>query len=306
MNSLTFRLLEVFQHVVDSGSVTAASAALSLSQPTVSLQLKKLSSIVGLPLIEHSQGQIELTEAGKAVYQCAQEVLSSQDKLNSHIRALQGVEVGSLKLAVVTTAKYVLPPLLSPFCQSHPNIDVRFTVGNRAHILDRLNHNRDDLYIFSLPPSDPIYEAVPFTSNRLVVIAPNHYDGPDNCTLKDLAHQKFLLREQGSGTRRALQDYCDEKNIEFDNAMVIESNEAIRLAVASGLGLAILSEHTLAQAAPNSVKVLNVVDFPLITHWHVVTVKQRPISLAAQAFRESLINQKTINVSDLPHSIVGK
>lgn len=294
MNTLTFRLLEVFQQVVDSGSVTAASNALSLSQPTVSLQLKKLNSIVGLPLIEHYQGNVQLTEAGIAVYQCAQEILSSQDKLRSQINALQGVEVGSLKLAVVTTAKYIIPPLLSPFCKEHPKIDVCFTVGNRQQIAERLLQNKDDLYIFTYPPEDEELTCVPFMSNPLVVIAPPDYDGPDNCKLSELMNQKFLLREQGSGTRRTLDEYCDKQGITFKNSMVIESNEAIRLAVASGLGLAVLSQHTLDQAVKNTVKILNVTDFPIQSKWQVVTNKRRPISLSAQAFRQSLIENAHI------------
>jgi DNA-binding transcriptional LysR family regulator len=290
MNSLTFRLLEVFQQVIDCGSITAASTALTLSQPTVSLQLKKLSTIVGFTLIEHRHGQITLTEAGEAVYQCALEILNSQNKLISQIKALEGVEVGSLKLAVVTTAKYVLPPLLSPFCQAHPNIDVRFTVGNRAQIIERLQQNRDDLYIFSQPPEDESIHNTPFMSNRLQIIAPPDYDGPDNCKLSDLTEQKFLLRETGSGTQRAFQEYCEQDHIIFNNTMIIESNEAIRLAVASGLGLAVLSEHTLAQSPPGQVRVLNVQDFPLQTFWQVVTVKRRPISVAAQVFKNSLLS----------------
>lgn len=288
MNTLTFRLLEVFQHVVDAGSVTAASVELALSQPTVSLQLKKLTAIVGMPLLEYSQGKANMTEAGVAVYRCAQEVLSSQDKLNSQIQALQGLEVGSLKLAVVTTAKYVIPPLLSPFCRAHPNIDVRFTVGNREKIVDRLKRNQDDLYIFTLPPDNPDLSCIPFKENRLQVIAPPDFDGPQDCDLKTLQSEKFLLREAGSGTRRAVDDYCNQHDIRFNNAMVIESNEAIRLAVSSGLGLAIVSEHTLAQVPKESVKVLTVKDFPLITHWQAVTVKSRPLSLAAQSFLASL------------------
>ena len=292
MNTLTFRLLEVFQQVVDSGSVTAASNALSLSQPTVSLQLKKLTSIVGLPLVEHYQGKIQLTEAGEAVYRCAQEVLTSQEKLNSQISALQGVEVGSLKLAVVTTAKYIIPPFLSPFCNQHPNIDVRFTVGNRAQIIERLSQNRDDLYIFTYPPEDEDLECVPFMSNPLVIIAPSNYDGPDDCLLSELVDQKFLLREKGSGTRRTLDEYCDLKRVSLNNTMIIESNEAIRLAVSAGMGLAVLSQHTLAQASTDNVKILKVRDFPLHSNWQVVTNKRRPISLSAQAFRQSLIEQK--------------
>lgn len=289
MNSLTFRLLEVYQQVVDSGSVTAASVALSLSQPTVSLQLKKLSTIMGMPLLEHVHGQIRMTQAGQAVYNCAQEVLSSQAKLNSQVQALQGVEIGSLKLSVVTTAKYIIPPLLSPFCKAHPNIDVSFKVGNRAQIIDRMRNNKDDLYVFSQPPKDDTIECVPFMKNNLVVIAPADYTGPDNCHLRDLVKQKFLLREEGSGTRRLMQDYCDRQDISFPHSMIIESNEAIRLAVASGLGLAILSEHVLNQSNADEVKILNIKDFPLQSSWQAVTISQRPISLAAQAFRDSLI-----------------
>ncbi|MEG3767437.1 LysR substrate-binding domain-containing protein [Alteromonas sp. 14N.309.X.WAT.G.H12] len=290
MQSVTFRLLEVFQSIVDNGSITAASTALSLSQPTVSLQLKKLTSVVGMPLFVQTYGQLTLTEAGEAVYQCAQEVLGSHSRLESQIQALQGVEVGILKIAVVTTAKYVIPPILSPFCQQHPNIDVRFTVGNRATIIDRLQHNQDDIYIFSQPPVDDSLQCTPFMQNKLVVIAPKDFDGPDNCNLQTLSQYKFLLREFGSGTRRAIQEYCDDNGITFNNPMIIESNEAIRLAVTSGLGLAILSEHTLAQTPTDGVKILNVTDFPLVNHWQAVTVKHRQISLAAQAFHRALLN----------------
>jgi len=291
MNNLTFRLLEVFQQVVDGGSVTAASNALSLSQPTVSLQLKKLSQIVGLPLLEHFSGRVHMTEAGEAVYLCAQEVLSSQAKLATQVQALQGMETGSLKLAAVTTAKYIAPPMLSAFCKAHPNIDVHFTVGNREQIAGRLKQNRDDVYIFSQPPEDESIEATAFMDNKLVVIAPHDYNGPDYCTLHDLADEKFLLREDGSGTRKTVNEYCAKQGFSFRDPMIIESNEAIRLSVASGLGLAILSEHTLAQAATDNIRVLNVQDFPICNSWYVVTRKNRPLSLTALAFKQSLLEQ---------------
>lgn len=288
MNSLTFRLLEVYQQVIECGSVTGASAALSLSQPTVSLQLKKLTSIVDMPLIEHSQGQIKMTEAGRAVYQCAQEVLSSQSKLTSQIQALRGLEIGSLKIAVVTTAKYVIPPILSKFCEAHPNIDVRFTVGNREQIVSRLNENRDDLYVFSQPPASDDLETKPFLDNNLVVIAPANYTGPNYCNLSDLKDQKFLMRETGSGTRKAIDQYCSDHDLSLSPYMIIESNEAIRLAVESGLGLSILSQHTLQHSVDNGLQILNVNGFPLRTEWQAVYSKHRPQSLAAKAFVEAL------------------
>ena len=288
MNSLTFRLLQVYQQIVDSGSVTAASTALSLSQPTVSLQLKKISSLFNMPLLEQQQGRLKMTEAGKAVYQCAQEVLSSQARLNSYIQALQGMEVGSLKLAVVTTAKYVIPPLLSQFCEEHPGIDITLKVANRAQIIDRLKNNRDDIYIFSQPPKDLAIQCNPFLLNRLSVIAPPNYDGPDNCRLEALTEHKFLLRETGSGTRKMIDDYCVSHNVSFKKTMLIESNEAIRLSVNTGLGLAIISEQTLEHTPSDEVRVLNIEDFPLHSYWQAITLNSRPESLAASAFKQFL------------------
>ncbi len=288
MNSLTFRLLEVYQQVVDSGSITAASSALGLSQPTVSLQLKKLSSLFNMVLLEQRHGRLEMTEAGKALYQCAQEVLSSQARLNSYMQALQGMEVGSLKVAVVTTAKYVIPPLLASFCDEHPGIDVTLKVGNRAQIIDRLKNNRDDIYIFSQPPKDLPIQAEPFMMNRLSVIAPPDYSGPDNCALTDLAEQRVLLREPGSGTRKLVDDYCQQHEVNLEKSMVIESNEAIRLSVATGLGIAIVSEQTLAHTPDHEVKLLNVKGFPIQNYWQAVTLTSRPESLAATAFKQFL------------------
>ena len=122
------------------------------------------------------------------------------------------------------------------------------------------------------------------------MIAPPDYDGPDNCSLAKLQNAKFLLREIGSGTRRTLDEYCDKHDVQLRNNMVIESNEAIRLAVSAGLGLAVLSQHTLDQSAIDSVKVLNITDFPIQSTWQVVTNRRRPISLSAQAFRQSLLD----------------
>lgn len=288
MNSLTFRLLQVYQQVVDSGSITAASTTLGLSQPTVSLQLKKLSSLFDMVLLEQQHGRLHMTEAGKALYQCAQEVLSSQARLNSYMQALQGMEVGTLKIAVVTTAKYVIPPLLAEFCDEHPGIDVTLKVGNRAQIIERLQNNQDDIYIFSQPPEELPINAEPFLLNRLSVIAPADYTGPNHCHMRDLLAQRFLLREPGSGTRKLLDDYCVHHDINLTNAMVIESNEAIRLAVATGLGIAVVSEQTLAHTPNNDIKLLDIDDFPLNNAWQAVTLTGRPESLAASGFKQFL------------------
>lgn len=295
MHSLTFRLLQVYQQVVDSGSVTAASTALSLSQPTVSLQLKKLTSLVNMPLLEQQQGQLAMTEAGKAMYQCAQEVLGSQSRLSSYIQALKGMEVGCLQLAVVSTAKYLIPTLLSKFCKQHPGIDVTLKVGNREQIIQRIKGNKDDIYICSQPPSDIPIQSHPFLLNRLSVIAPPTFDCPNRCRLEDLMEHKFLLREPGSGTRKMIDDFCAVHQISFNQSMVIESNEAIQLGVKTGLGLAIVSEQTLAHTPCGDVNILNVEDFPLHSYWQAVTLDSRPESVAATAFKLFLTNHADLS-----------
>lgn len=281
---LTFRLLQVFRQVVDSGSITAASDQLALSQPTVSLQVKKLNRELGVSLFEIHLGKMFLTEAGQALYQCAQEVLSSQQKLVTKIESIRGVEVGSMKIAVVTTAKYIVPPLLAEFLRKHPNVDIQLKIGNRAQIVERLRQNMDDLYIFSHPPNDLNITCQRFDRNIINVIAPADYTGKDNCHLRDIADQQFLMREVGSGTQLASQQYCDKHDVRLTRTMLVESNEAIKISVASGIGLAILSEHTLAQFDDSQIKRLNIEDFPLHAYWQAVTSNSRPKSLVCDAF----------------------
>jgi DNA-binding transcriptional LysR family regulator len=299
MSMLTFRLLQVFRQIIDSGSVTAASEHLGLSQPTVSVQLKKISTEVGMPLVELSQGKMLLTEAGSAVYKCAQEILSSEQRLTTQIQALKGIETGLLKIAVVTTAKYVIPPILSRFCKAHPGVEVSFNIGNRAQIVERLKNNMDDLYIFSHPPKDADISTKAFQSNNLYVVAPNDYQGLDHCHLGDIAQHKFLQREIGSGTCYAIQKYCEKVGVNLSNTMTIESNEAIRISVAEGLGLAILSEHTLAQGNSGGMKILDIQDFPLHNFWHAVTNPNRPKSLVCEAFMQYLLDQPTTSTAPI-------
>ncbi len=290
MNSLTFRLLEVFKQVVETGSITAASAALKLSQPTVSLQLKKLSEIYNMTLLETHHGTLRLTEAGTAVYNCANEIMQSQKVLESHIDSLKMQQTSAFKLAVVSTAKYLITPILNPFCLENPGVNVQLKVGNTEQITQRLAENKDDLYIFSSVPELNNITSTPFMDNQLKLVGPTDYNGPNHCHLSELKEQKFLVREKGSATHKVLVDYCVQNNITLSNIMLIESNEAIQLAVSSGLGVAVLSQATLSQQTNAMVKELNIVDFPIVNQWHSVTLKNRPQSDISNKFTYHLLN----------------
>jgi DNA-binding transcriptional LysR family regulator len=288
MNTVTFRLLEVFKCVVETGSITAASTHLRLSQPTVSLQLKKLSEIYGITLLETHHGSIALTDAGRAVYACATSVMESQRNLKNHIQALKGQKAGTFKVAVVSTAKYLIPHILKTFCKEYPDIYVQVKVGNTEQIENRITEQQDDLYIIAKVPEDQDVDVTPFMQNPLKIVAPLDYAGPNHCHLSALQHQTFLLREQGSNTYNMLKEYCEQNNVSLDDVMIIESNEAIQLAVHSGIGLSVLSQHTLSQTDKHQVQELNIIDFPLINQWHAVSLKSRPSNGVLTAFKQHL------------------
>lgn len=279
---LSFRLLQVYVRVVQLGNVSAAARQLHLTQPTVSLQLKKLAETVGEPLLESRDQRLQVTMVGEALYQAATDVLSRFDDFNEQLGAMRGGQRGHLSVAVVNTAQYIMPLILGAFYRQFPRIEVTLNIGNRAHILQRFEHQQDDLYLFSHPPSGDKVVAHPIIKNPLQVIAPEGHFAAAGQTVdfNDLKHERFLLREPGSATRMQFEAWLSSRGIELTHTMQIESNEAIRLSVASGLGLSVISEHTL-MVGREALAVLNVTGFPLTSHWYLVQRADRRLSYAA-------------------------
>ena len=286
----TLRQLEIFLAVYDLGSITAASEALHLTQPTVSTQLKKLADDVGMPLYQRVGRGREFTDAGRALAATAREVLESFERLDMTLANLRGLKAGTLRIAVVTTSKYFIPHLLGSFCQQYPSIDLQFRVGNRQHIINRLHEGMDDLYVFSHPPQHEDIDASDFLPNPLVAIAPEGHPLASRKALKlhHLSDQPFLMREPGSGTRYAIERFFRKKGVELSVRMTIESNEAIKHAVMSGLGISILSAHTLAFGGRAGLSELKVQGLPIRSRWYLVRQRQRQLSLPAQAFLDYL------------------
>jgi len=168
----TLRQLEIFLAVYDLGSIKAASESLHLTQPTVSMQLKKLAEAIGMPLYERVGRGREFTDAGRALAATAREVLDSFERLDMELSDLRGSRAGTLRIAVVTTSKYFIPHLLGSFCEQYPKVDLQFRVGNREQIIRRLHDGLDDLYVFSHPPEDEDIVVTDFLPNPLVAIAP--------------------------------------------------------------------------------------------------------------------------------------
>ena len=205
----TLRQLEILVSVADHGSMTGAAEALHLSHSAVSLQVRKLSESVGLPLHEVIGKRLYLIDAGDEALKSAREVLGSLRRLDERLSGLKGLTAGRLSISVVTTAKYFLPKILGPFCREYPDVDVSFSVGNRAQIIRRLDENRDDLHIFNNLPKELDIVTHRFLPNPLAVIASSKHPLAERKRLRwsDLEGEKFIMREEGSGTCSAIQGH---------------------------------------------------------------------------------------------------
>lgn len=281
---LSVRLLQVYGEVVRQGSVTAAANRLHLTQPTVSIQLKKLADLVGEPLLESSATGLKPTEIGLMLYHAAQDVLGRFDDFNQQLLHYRAGQHGHLNIAVVSTAQYLLPKLLTGFKQLYPGVELTLSIGNRAQILQRFQHQLDDLYMFSHPPSGERVQTVRLLKNPLQLIAPSgHWAMGRAIQFTELINETFLIREPGSATRLMFESWLSNHGVQLPHVMQMESNEVIRLSVASGLGLAVLSAHTL-QENPSQICVLDVEDFPLQSHWHLVRRADQRLSYAAKSW----------------------
>ena len=287
---LTFHQLRLLLAVSREGSVSRAAQRLHLTQPTLSAQLRQLAEQVGLPLFERVGRRLHLTAAGRVVLDTANRVEQELERLDETLAELRGDVVGRLRLAVVSTAETFIPRLLGDFRRERPAVEVSLVVLNRDAVIRRLADNLDDLYIMSRPPQAPPVVATPFLSNPLVVVASAEHPlaGRETLQIEALAAEEFVLREPGSGTRQAAEHFFAAHGLALRPRLELGSNEAVKQAVAGGLGLSLLSAHALAHAVDEGIAVLRVEGTPLPTQWQVVYPAGKRLSPLASAFLEFL------------------
>lgn len=293
----TLRQLQVFEAIVRLGSFTRAAEELFLTQPTLSMQIRKLADVIGLPLFEHVGRNVEPTEAGMELYAACRVMFESLANLEMKVSDLKGMRRGRLRLGVVTTAKYLAPVILGEFSQLYPGIDLALKVTNRHSIIERMQSNEDDLYIMGQVPEEQVdMEVHPFAPNPLIVMAPRNHRlvGKKNIPLKEIAEEPFIIREPGSGIRDATFRTFDAKGLRPSIRMELGSNEAIKHAVAAGLGLSVLSLHTLSlEGAEGPVAILDVEGFPILRNWYIVYPRAKELSLVAKTFLEFSIESES-------------
>ncbi len=289
----TFRQLKIFESVARHLNYTKAAKALYLSQPAVSMQVKLLEEQTTLPLLERIGKKLYLTAAGEEIYQYARNTIQQKKDVEEIIEQLNDLKKGHLKIAVASTANHFVIRLLAAFEKRYPKIRISLDVTNRSELLKQLNNNERDLVIMGQPPDNIQLNAIDFLDNPLVVIAAvNHPLARQKpiITLEQLCQEHFIVREEGSGTRIASENFFKLHLLPFNTTMDISSNRAIKHAVEEGLGLAIVSLHTLEiELRARSLKVLNIEDFPIMRQWYVVESKNKRLSPIAQAFKEFLL-----------------
>ena len=291
MRHATFRQLEIFEAIARHGSFTRAADALHLTQPTVSMQIRKLTDTVGTPLFEQIGKRISLTEAGQDLAHAARDIFGILDRFDMNVAESQGLKRGRLRLVAITTASYFAPRLLGEFSRRYPGIEVSLRVTNREQVLASIADNLDDVYILGQPPEDIDVTSTPFMDNPLIVIAaPEHPLAQfENIPLARLAEEPWLMREAGSGTRKAIERLFDQHGLVIRPRLELGSNEAIKQAVLAGLGISALSSQALALHPPGQFAILDVDHFPIRRHWYAAYPAGRELSPAARAFMAYLL-----------------
>lgn len=294
---VTPQQLRAFEATARLRSMTRAAEELHVSQPTVSVQLRELAHAVGEPLVEILGRRLRLTPAGEALQSTVGELSDCWSRLEARLAEARGLVRGRLRIAAVTTAEYFVPDLLGPFAEAHPGVEIELAIENRDRVVERLQRGFDDLVVMMLPPESLALATVPFLDNPLVVIAGRQHPlGGREIELLELAEARWLMREQGSGTRKVAEQHFSDLGFNPRIAMSLGSNEAIKHAAAAGLGIAVLSALAVrssahsngASAVDPALMILNVRGFPLQRRWFVVWRKDQLQSIAARRFVEYL------------------
>ena len=298
----TLQQLRLFVAVAEQKSVTRAAEEVHLTQPAVSIQIKRLEGKIGMPLIEHIGKELHLTVAGEEVFDAAKDILERLSDLETSLNDLRCEVAGPLNIHVVSSGKYFMPHLLGSFVRRYPKVEPRLEITNRAILLSSLAKNQSDLYIMGQPPEGVAVVEYPFLENILVVVArPDHpLAGKKKIPLAKIAKERFVGRESGSGTRKAVEKLFHDKGLDISAYIELDSAEGIKQGVIGGLGIGVLSKHSLRlELDAGELVILDVQGFPLRRRWYVSHREGKRLSRAAQLFLQYLQEEGEEEVADL-------
>jgi LysR family transcriptional regulator, low CO2-responsive transcriptional regulator len=294
MRRVSLRQLRAFSEAARTQSFARAASALHVTQPAVSMQIRELESAVGLPLFERSGRAVRLTTSGEYFLVYTRRILATLKEAEDTIARLRGLKGGRVSIGMVGTAEHFLPRLLASFRSEHPAIETRLTVGNREQLVRALHDNEVDLAVMGRAPRELAARSEPFAMHPLAIIAPAGHPlsrgrrlSPD--AVKD---EPFIVREAGSGTRAAMEEFFTAHQLAPPVTMEMSGNETIKQAVRAGMGLAFLSLHTVAnELKRGELCAPDIRGLPLVRRWHIVGLTARPLSPAVEAFRYFVLEE---------------
>ena len=294
MRNYTLKQIQTFIEVAREKSVSKAAERLFVTQPAVSMQIRQLEEAFGLPLIEPIGRNIQLTGAGQEFLTHAIAAMGQLKDMEAMMAEHVGVKKGHIELAVVSTAKYFIPMLLVRFNKLFAGIDIQLRIDNRENILGMLARNEVDLVVMGRAPSTLDCEATAFATNPLAIVA-----APDHPLVRRkqlpftaLGEHRFVVREQGSGTRAAMERLFAENKTPLNVVMEMPSNETIKQAVMAGMGLSFLSLRTVRhELASGHIALVDIKGMPVMGDWYITHLSSKKLSPAARAFKEFLIEQ---------------
>jgi DNA-binding transcriptional LysR family regulator len=294
MRAVTLRQLSVFASVAKHSSFARAAEEMHLTQPAVSMQIKELEGAVELPLFERAGRSVRLTMPGEYLLVYARRMLATVKEAGDAMAKLRRVQGGRITIGMVSTAEYFLPRLVARFRSQHPAVEMRLAVGNREQLSRMLHDNEVDLAVMGSPPRELDTRAEPFAAHPLGIIAsPEHpLVRRRELPAKALEGEPFIVRERGSGTRAAMERFFNDQRVRPTPIMEMTSNETIKQAVIANMGLAFVSLHTVAlELSVGQLALLDVIGLPLVRRWHILHIRAKALSPAAEAFRYFVLDQ---------------
>jgi LysR family transcriptional regulator, low CO2-responsive transcriptional regulator len=295
MKNITFRQIRVFTEVARRLSFVRAAEALHLTPPAVTMQVKELEASLGLPLFDRQGRSVSLTTTGEYFLVYARRLLSTLKDAEDAMARFKRVETGVLNIGLVSTAKYFVPRLLARFREEHTGVEARLQVaGNREQLVALLHAGEVDLAIMGRPPKELATRSEPFAAHPLVFVGPPGHPlvAAEHVDPEALANHPFIVREEGSGTRKAMEDFFRAQHVAPHIAMEMSSNETIKQAVMAGMGLSFLSLHTIGlEMRHGLIDIVEVEGTPIMRTWNLVHLLSKLLSPAAEAFRYFILEQ---------------
>ncbi len=289
----TLNQLQVFQKVVQLRSITKASEALHLTQPAVSIQLKNFQMQFDMPLFEVIGRQVYITDFGYEIAKAVDEILFQVSEIHYKSKTFQGDLAGKLKIASVSTGKYVMPYFLADFMKLHSGVELLMDVTNRDNVLSVLERNEVDFALVSVLPRKLKVERIELLPNELYLIRNKSVHQNEFKSKKELQEHSLIYRERGSATRIIMEDFIDRKNLDGLKKFELTSNEAVKQSVIAGLGVSIMPKIGLRnELKSGDLKIIKMKGLPIVTHWNLIWLKGKKLNQVAKTYVDFIEENK--------------